>query len=402
MEASPKTVYEVEMITTIKKISNEWFDKAVEYRRYFHENPCLSFHEGENAQFISEQLDAAGIEHRRCGENGVVAVITGSQPGPTIAFRGDFDALPIDEPRGLPFCSKNPGVMHACGHDAHISSLLTCALALKENAQLIRGKVVFIFQYAEEIPPGGALPMIEDGCLDGVDRIYGFHVSEELETGSVGICPGAAFAASDGYFVEFLGNGGHGSRPYETQDTVSAAASATLQINSIVSRFISPYTTAVISTCNVHGGNTYNVIPPCVRLEGTVRSYEKETAELIRDKLHGAVKAAAELYGTEYSFKYEHGYPAVVNCKRETEIVERAAQKLGIPFHLMMPTPVGEDFSRYLEHVPGAFFRVGIRNEAIGAKYSLHNRNFRLDENALKTALEIYLGIYLVETGQIL
>ena len=389
------------MINTIKATVADEFERAVRNRRYFHQNPRLSFCEEDTAAYIRGQLDAAGIPYTRCGKNGIVARIRGAAPGPTIAFRADFDALAIEEPEGLPFVSQNPGVMHACGHDAHAASVLSLALIFQQHPEWIRGEVVFLFQYAEELPPGGAEAMIAAGCLQGVDRIYGLHVTDKLDVGTAGICRGASMAASDSFFVEFLGKGGHGSCPSETQDTVSAAASAVLQINGIISRFISPLRSAVISVCVIKGGQSYNVIPGKVRLEGTVRTYEKETADRISGLLKKTVENAAAQYGTDWNFEFERGYPVLVNHPREEVLAEEAAAALSIPFRWMDPTPIGEDFARYLEKIPGAFFNVGIRNPAIDAVYPLHNRFFKLDEEALKVALSMFLGIYMKETMQL-
>ncbi len=389
------------MINTIKATVADEFDRAVRNRRYFHQNPRLSFCEEDTAAYISGQLDAAGIGYTRCGKNGIVARIRGTAPGPTIAFRADFDALAIEEPEGLPYASQNPGVMHACGHDAHAAAVLSLAMIFRAHPEWIQGEVVFLFQYAEELPPGGAKDMIEAGCLAGVDRIYGIHVTDKLDVGTAGICRGASMAASDGFFVDFIGRGGHGSCPSETQDTVSAAATAVLEINGIISRFISPLRSAVISVCVIQGGKSYNVIPGKVRMEGTVRTYEKKTADRIDKLLQRTVEHAAAMYGTDCNYLFERGYPVLVNHPREEKLVEEAARALSVPFRPMDPTPIGEDFARYLEKVPGAFFNIGIRNPEIDAVYPLHNRFFKLDEEALKTALTMYLGIYMKETMQL-
>ena len=384
----------------IKRAASAEFPHVAENRRYIHQHPCTSFHEEETAAYICQQLQQEGIPFTKCGQNGIVVRLSGEQPGPAIAFRADFDALPIQEPAGLPYVSRNPGVMHACGHDAHAAVLLGLARTLHRNRAWLRGEAVLIFQYAEELPPGGAEPMIEAGCLEGVDRIYGFHVSDELDTGVVGVCPGKYMAASDSFFITFTGNGGHGSRPDETPDTVLSAASAVIEINTIISRFVPPRSSAVVSVCNIHGGKAYNVLPSQVSVEGTVRTYEAETAELIRGKIALAAQGAAAFYGADLDFRYEYGYPPVVNTDRETGVVRAAAEKLGLPLQTIEPTPVGEDFSRYLQKVPGAFFRVGIRNPALDAVYPLHNSRFRIDEEGMLAALEMFLGIYLTETGQ--
>ncbi len=388
------------MRNKIKRAAAAEYPRAVENRRYIHQHPCASFHEEETAAYLCRQLQEEGIPFTRCGQNGIVARLKGDGEGPVIAFRADFDALPIQEPEGLPFASRNPGVMHACGHDAHAAVLLGLARVLGRNREWLRGEAVFIFQYAEELPPGGAGPMIEAGCLEGVDRIYGLHVSDELDAGTVGVCPGKYMAASDSFFITFTGNGGHGSRPDETPDTVLSAASAIIEINTIISRFVPPRSAAVVSVCNIHGGKAYNVLPSQVSIEGTVRTYEAETAELIRGKLALAAQGAAAFYGADLDFRFEYGYPPVVNTERETALVRSAAEKLGLPFTALEPTPVGEDFSRYLQRVPGAFFRVGIRNPALDAVYPLHNSRFRIDEEGMRAGLEMFLGIYLTETGQ--
>ena len=333
------------MRNKIKRAAAAEYPRAVENRRYIHQHPCASFHEEETAAYLCRQLQEEGIPFTRCGQNGIVARLKGDEEGPGIAFRADFDALPIQEPEGLPFVSRNPGVMHACGHDAHAAVLLGLARVLGRNREWLRGEAVFIFQYAEELPPGGAGPMIEAGCLEGVDRIYGLHVSDELDAGTVGVCPGKYMAASDSFFITFTGNGGHGSRPDETPDTVLSAASAIIEINTIISRFVPPRSAAVVSVCNIHGGKAYNVLPSQVSIEGTVRTYEAETAELIRGKLALAAQGAAAFYGANLDFRFEYGYPPVVNTERETALVRAAAEKLGLPFTPLEPTPVGEDFS---------------------------------------------------------
>ena len=183
------------MRNKIKRAAAAEYPRAVENRRYIHQHPCASFHEEETAAYLCRQLQEEGIPFTRCGQNGIVARLKGDEEGPVIAFRADFDALPIQEPEGLPFASRNPGVMHACGHDAHAAVLLGLARVLGRNREWLRGEAVFIFQYAEELPPGGAGPMIEAGCLEGVDRIYGLHVSDELDAGTVGVCPGKYMAA---------------------------------------------------------------------------------------------------------------------------------------------------------------------------------------------------------------
>lgn len=389
------------MINLINDAVSEEIANTIKYRRYIHQHPCLSFREEETRDYLCSELDQAGIAYRKCGQNGIVAKIGGADSSRCIAFRADFDALPIQEPEGLEYRSVNPGVMHACGHDFHASALLSFARILKQHPEWLKCDAEFIFQYAEELPPGGAKPMIEDGCLAGVTKIFGFHVSEELPAGTVGVRRGKYMAASDGFFIDFTGEGGHGSRPSEAMDTVSAAATAITQINAVISRFVSPLHDAVISVCKIHGGETYNIIPERVRIEGTVRTYEPETAENIFGKIREIAEHSAYIYGANANVDVAYGYPAVVNHDSGVDTVISAAKQLALPVIDIPPTPVGEDFARYLQVVPGAFFRIGIRNPQLGAVYPLHNKMFRLDESALNAALKLYLGIYMKETNQL-
>lgn len=387
----------------IRGWAEQKFSGMQEYRRHFHENPELSFQEKETSAYIQAVLERRGIlfEAGVGGPWGIVARIKGEEPGPCIAFRADMDALGIREETNLPFSSRREGVMHACGHDFHMAALLGLAETLQEYREFVKGTVVFIFQFAEEIPPGGAGSMIEAGCLDGVDRIYGAHVDTQLPTGEIGVLEGPYMAASDSFFVDIKGGGGHGSCPYEAQDTMTTAATAILNINQIVSRLIDPLESAVISTCQIHGGVSYNVIPAKISLGGTIRTYKRETADFIRDEIERAVKAACSMYGTQYNYRFERGYPCLCNWERETAVVKRAAERTG-QYHCreIRPTMVGEDFARYLERIPGAFFRVGVRNQEKDAIYPLHHSHFQADETGLMAALELFLQIYLTETEQ--
>jgi amidohydrolase len=386
----------------IAEMTASQHEKMLENRHAIHRRPCIAFHEEETVAYLCAQLDAAGISYRApVAQNGVVARISGLHAGPTIAFRADFDGLEVQEESGVPYASEKPGLMHACGHDAHTAVMLGLARSLQENRDLIRGEVVLIFQYAEEQPPGGAAPMIADACLDGVDKIYAMHVSDELDIGTIGVHAGPYMAASDCFYAEITGPSGHGSRPSDTPDTVSAACTAILMINSIVSRFVPSGRNAVVSVCNITGGNTHNVIPAAVTFGGTVRTYEPETASLIREKLEDAIRCACQMYGVNYTYHYDFGYPVLVNHSEETETVRHAVRAYGKYQCLEIePTPIAEDFSYYLQKCPGCFFRVGIRNQTCGAIYPLHNNRFNIDESALDIALETFLAIYLTETGQ--
>ncbi len=387
----------------IEEISSSLFPKMVCDRRYLHENPYPTFHDEETGRYLASILEKEGIPFRYpVGKCGIVARIKGEKEGPTIAFRADFDALEVIEKTNLPFSSKNPGVMHACGHDSHTAILLSLARAFHQNRDLVSGEVVFIFQYSEEIPPGGAQFMIEDGCLNGIDKIYALHVTDELETGVIGAAPGPYMAASDKFTIEFLGPGGHGANPSQTNDTVTAACTAVTMINTIISRNVNPFRPAIISVCEIHGGTLFNVIPAKMTVIGTVRSYSAESAAFIKEKIELASKAAAGMYGVSANVRYDFGYPVTVNTEKETATVFEACKKFGkYPCRKIDPSTVAEDFSYYLQKIPGCLFRLGIKNPDKNAVYPLHNDQFTIDEDAMKVALETFLAIYLTETGQL-
>ena len=389
------------MIEQIKAIAEAETQNMTALRRELHRHPELSFHEERTTETICRILTESNIPYRRAGHRGIVARLESGLPGPNIAFRADFDALPIQEETGLDFASEEAGKMHACGHDAHTAVLAGLARTMSKHRELLRGTATFIFQDAEETPPGGAAPMVRDGCLDGVDKIFGLHVSDELDTGVVGVCSGKYMAASDTFEIIFSGKGGHGSRPCDGDDTISAMALAISTINAIPSRFLPAYRDAVVTVCSVNGGSSHNVLPTKCTLMGTVRTFESETAQTIKSLIERCAQNAAGLFHTAYAFCYHEGYPVLVNAEAPCQTVRSAARLLGQKCMTIPPTAVAEDFSIYLQNVPGAFFRMGIRNPAKDTVYSLHSGKFNIDEDALPAALMTLWCIYLLETGQI-
>jgi amidohydrolase len=376
--------------------------------RHLHAHPQLSFKEDETAAYIAAALREFHIECREHynGQNGILARLKGKEKGPVLAFRADFDALSITEKTGAPFQSVYPGVMHACGHDGHTAILLALARCLASHPDWLVGEVFFIFQDAEENPPGGAFPMVKAGCMEGVDKIYALHMSDELDTGTIGAMPGTYMANADLFHVRITGRSGHGSRPADNQDTISAACAAITQINTLVSRFFDSSSPVVISVCNISGGNADNVMPPETVFGGTVRTFTSAHADLAEKKIEAAVKGACQLFDTAYDYEYVRGYPVLVNTERETGVVESAVGKLAAlgrsyRFSPISPTPVAEDFSYYLQKSPGCFFRVGIRNREKGTVYPLHSNRFAIDEDALRVGFETMLAVYFSETGQL-
>ncbi|WP_275119763.1 M20 family metallopeptidase [Alkalihalobacterium chitinilyticum] len=368
------------------------YPEMVKLRRYLHENPELSFEEVKTPIMIAEYLEELGIEVKRgVGGRGVVGMIRGGKPGKTIAIRADFDALPIAEETDVPYKSKVPGVMHACGHDAHTATLLGIAKVLSENRAELSGNVVLIHQFAEELSPGGAKPMIDDGCLDGVDAIFGTHIWSTMPVGEVSYCSGPVMAASDAFDIEIIGKGGHGAAPHETIDSIVVASQFVTSIQQIVSRNMDPLKSAVISVGSFHAGNAFNVIADKVKLNGTVRTFDPAVQDEIIEKLERHLKGVCEASGATYTFEYRKGYPAVVNHEAETNHLAEVAKTIVGEENVnkMDPMMGGEDFAYYLQEVPGTFFFTGAGNEAEGIVYPHHHPKFNLDEKSMLIAAKV-------------
>lgn len=366
--------------------------EMINLRRYFHENPELSFEEVETPKTIAAFHRALGHEVTEgVGGNGVVAKLIGRKPGKTVALRADFDALAITEETGLPFQSKINGRMHACGHDGHTASLLILAKALNALKEDISGTIVFIHQHAEELAPGGAISMIQDGCLEGVDAIYGIHLWAPLELGHVETAPGPIMAAADGIYITIKGKGGHGASPNETKDSILLAAQFITNLQQLVSRRVNPLHPAVVSIGHIEALNPFNVIADSVYMKGTVRTFHDETRNLLENEIEELLKATCYLTKADYEYHYNRGYPAVVNNPEHANAILQAAKKL--PFveeaSICEPNMGGEDFAYYLQHVPGAFAFVGAKNPAWTEVYPHHHPKFDIDERSLRIAANV-------------
>lgn len=370
------------------------YPELVTLRRDMHMNPELSFQEVRTPQLIAEFHRGLGLEVRtEVGGRGVVATLRGGSPGRTVALRADFDALPIDDEKDVPYRSTVPGVMHACGHDIHTASLLGVAKVLAGVREQLAGNVVFIHQFAEELTPGGAKPMIEDGCLDGVDVIFGSHVHSPLEYGKVGTLAGPVMATADSFEVTVTGKGGHGATPHVTVDPVVVSSHLVLAFQQIVSRQTDPLRSAVVTIGSIKGGNAFNVIPETVHLMGTVRVFDQEVRENTRASLERIVKQVCAAFGAEGRLDYVEGYPTVVNDAHETERVTAMAREVVGADNVVTLEPMmgGEDFAYYLQKVPGSFFFVGGRNEELNATYPHHHPRFDVDERSMLVTGRIFL-----------
>ena len=364
------------------------------WRRDFHQYPELGFDEHRTSKIIGEALKEMGLAPQmNVGKTGVTADLTFGE-GPTIALRADMDALPMQETSGLDFSSKHDGVMHACGHDGHMAMLLGAAKVLTQNGDSFNGTVRFIFQPAEE-GAGGARYMIEDGCLDGVDEIYGIHVWNYQPVGEVGITDGPVLAAADMFEIKIKGIGGHGAAPQGTIDAVVVASHLVQALQTIVSRNTNPLESTVVTIGTINGGHNFNIIADEVTLSGTARAYTEENRNLIKTRMAEIIDGVAKTFGAEISFDYEDGYPPTINHTNPANKVLKAAErvvgeKAGMPYLSMG----GEDFSYYLQKIPGCFFFVGSApNDQKLFETPHHCSHFTMDERALLVGPSIYLNL---------
>lgn len=376
-----------QMIAAIKDTVKEW-------RRYLHQNPELSFQEEKTSQFVYEQLVSfGGLKVTRPTKTSVVASLIGSQPGKVLGLRADMDALPIHEENEVEYASENPGVMHACGHDGHTAMLLGAAKILTGMKGEIKGEIRFIFQHAEELPPGGAQELVDAGVVDDVDYIVGIHLMSLLPKGKVGIVYGPVTANSDMFDLKIIGKGGHSSQPENSIDPVLMAAQFITNIQQIVSRSLNPKEQLVISTTTLQAGSAKNVIPESVQIGGSVRSFSPEVREQAVSLIERIAKGVTKAHGGTYEFNYQYGYSTVFNDKALTKIVEECvAEALGEEFVEYGEGAMGgEDFSAYLQKAPGCFIPVGAGNVEKGIVYPHHHPRFNIDEDALEYGVRIFV-----------
>lgn len=371
------------------------YPELVQLRRDLHMYPELSYQEVNTPKKIADLMMQLGLEVRTgVGGRGVVATLRGGKPGNTVALRADFDALPIQDEKDVEYKSRIPGVMHACGHDVHTSSLVGVASVLSEVKEELAGNVVFLFQFAEEVAPGGAIAMIEDGCLDGVDVIYGAHVWSGIPYGEIGVTEGYMMAATDDFTIHIEGKGGHGATPHLTVDPIVAGSQLVLQLQQLVSRRVNPLKPAVLTVGSFVSGNAFNVIPNTAKLMGTVRTFDEDVRDLMEDALKEVTHSTCQAAGAKATVEYLRGYPAVWNHPEPTRTIEKLAQSvIGIDqVKRMEPIMGGEDFAYYLQKVPGTFFFVGGGNPELEADYPHHHPKFDVDERAMLVAGKVFLA----------
>lgn len=364
---------------------SELAEQLVAWRRDFHRHPEVAFEEERTSAVIKTYLEDQGLSVRRCAGFGLVGLLEGNPGAKTVALRADMDALPIKEEGGKDYLSLNPEAAHACGHDGHMAILMGAVKLLSRKKDKFSGRVVFLFQPAEERPPGGARKMIEEGALVGVDAIFGLHLWQPLATGSVGLVKGAMMANSDEFSIVVRGRGGHGSMPHTAVDSILAAAHLVVNVQSIVSRNVDPLKSCVVSFGKVNGGTAFNIIPGEVSLNGTVRSFDKAVQVLAERRLREVAEGTGKTFGASCTVEYSKGFPALVNQPEMADFVNGVAQRVLGEDRLKKIDPImgGEDFAYYLQEIPGAFFFFGAGD---GQEFPHHHPAFDLDEKALPQA----------------
>lgn len=370
------------IFTRLENIQQE----MIGIRRDLHMYPELSFQEKRTPEVIAEYQRKLGLDVQTgIGGNGVVATLYGDKPGKTVAIRADFDALPIHEQNEVPYASKNPGVMHACGHDAHTAIALGLAKVLSEHKDELKGNVVFIHQHAEEKSPGGAIGMIEDGCLEGVDVIFATHMENYFPIGKVIYNNGYILAASDHFEIEVNGVGGHGAFPHDTSDSVVIGSQLVTNLQQIVSRRIDPLKSAVVTIGSFLSGGAPNVIADKAVISGTVRTFDQEVRDKVEELIEEITAHTCKASRADYTLDYNRGFPATWNHPKPTELLVEAAKKVvGEQDIVSIPPNMGsEDFSYFLQNIPGTYFFTGSANEEKGFIYPYHHPKFDIDENAL-------------------
>ncbi len=394
------------MLTEIMNKLEQKESRIIEIRRYLHAHPELSFEENETAKYIEQfykDVDIDKIEPHFGGQHGVVVTINGGKPGKTIAIRADFDALPIEEETGLPFASQNPGVMHACGHDGHTAYMLILAETLAEMKGELEGTIKIIHQPAEEKSPGGAQGMIKAGVLEDVDVILGIHVMSTMETGEIYYHAGNTQTGRADFTLRIQGKGGHGSSPHLSNDAIVAGSSFVMNLQTIVSRRINPFDTAVVTIGSFDGKGVNNVIKDAVTLEGNVRFMTNETKEIVEKEVRRLAKGLDETFGVTTELKYSNDYPVLFNDPEVTEHVSQVLKQVDIKevneVAETTPQPPSEDFAFYLQEKPGCFFYVGAMPDN-SPSYPHHHPKFDINEKSLLISAKAMAAVVLSYCGK--
>lgn len=383
------------MITDYKAEAEAIKDQLVDWRRDVHRYPELGFEEVRTADLVAEYLQHLGCRvYTGVAKTGVIGLIQGLHPGPTVMLRFDMDALPIQEENKVVYASETPGVMHACGHDAHVSIGLGTATLLQRHRQDLAGTVKLVFQPGEE-GMKGAQVMVQEGAVEDYgprpDVAYGIHVWNQSPLGQVVVTSGPMLAAADRWSLKVKGRGGHGALPHQTADPVVAAGQIVTALQSIVSRNVDPQRTAVVTVGTINGGTAFNIIPAEVTLTGTVRTFEPQVREQVLRRLQTLCQAVAEGMDVETEWNLEPLTPAVINDAAATAVIRQVAQDFVGEENVIgdFRTMGSEDMAYFLQQVPGSYVFVGSANSEAGLDFPHHNPRFDIDEDVLPLAVGI-------------
>lgn len=377
----------------MKSLANTYFERLVETRRYLHQHPELSFKATKTHTYILNKLKKYnGVTIQAPIGETLSILATIGEGHPHIAFRADFDALPIQDEKDVTYRSLNEGVSHACGHDAHTSTLLAFFDAVYHHKDNLTGAVSFIFQDTEEVLPGSAQAIIESGALDNIDKVYGQHYWSQIDLNTVEVCSGELIASADRFEINVIGSGGHAAYPQTVIDPIVIASELIISLQTIVSRQLSPLDKAVVSFGMVDGGHAFNVIPGAVRLTGTVRSFDREKGNQIRSIIETESKMIAEKRGARVEIDYVQGFPPVINHEKEAAVVAAAIEQSDLNYVEATPLMIGEDFSYYVNEKPGAFFLTGSRSD-LKTSVAHHASTFDIDERAMVNGLSVFMQI---------
>ncbi len=375
-------------------------EAVIDLRRRLHQWPELGFQELRTGSLIAQQLATLGIEVKTgIAKTGVLGVLPGKGPGKTVLLRADIDGLPIEEASGAPYASQNHGVMHACGHDGHTAILLIVAELLAQHRQQFSGTVKFAFQPAEELPPGGAQGMIEEGVLEHpkVDAVFGLHLWNGLPIGKIGVEAGPIMASVDRFDVVIKGVGSHGAYPHAGVDPIVVGSHVVAALQTVVSREVPPLAPVVVTVGKFHSGTAFNVIPSHAALSGTVRTVDARTRQEMPARLERIVRGVAMAMRAEYTFNYEFGYPVTVNDTNMAQLARQVAAAIVGDANVVAAgmTMGAEDMSYFLEAVPGCYLRLGSGNPEKGLIHPHHSALFNFDETALPIGIELLSQITL-------
>lgn len=379
----------------LEETAKKYEDYLAQMRYHFHAHPEVSEKEFETCRVIREELDKMGVEWRQCGlETGTLATIKGDKPGRTILIRGDIDALTVQEETGLPYASQNEGIMHACGHDCHISMMLTATQILNDMRSELCGTVKLAFQPAEEIAVG-AKAMIADGALEGVEGCFAIHVWTDVPSGHVCCKAGPRMASADWFKLFITGKGGHGAAPHQCIDAAVASAAIVNNLQTIVSREINPTDPAVVTVGIMDVGTRYNIVAEKARLEGTSRCFSNELWENMPGRIEQIAKDTAKTLRCEARMENIRLVPPTINDPMMAGFAEGASEKILGPGSSISlePTMGGEDFAYFMQEVPGAVLLLGTGSEACGAVWPNHSGKFCVDESMLIKGAMIYAQV---------